>query len=272
MPCPRASSRHAIGRAARLRLGAALATLLLFALARPGALLGQPPPPTPSPAPASATAPIAPTATPSPTLEPVPWIAGTWSITRSWYRRCPGCAAPVTLSSTWRIQQDGFAVRVERGPAGGILPDGAGGGYLALEGPESAGPLTLRLYYAGLRVAPDGAFFEGTMNGSEQRDNPCGDRPPIVSCFVSAGWIQGRRLEAAPSPTLAPAPSPTPSPSPPPTLSPTPGGATPGATPPSSTPPPPTASPSASATLPAPSPSPRPPDRRLWLPVAERGG
>jgi len=152
-------------------------------------------------APAVAQPPLPPTPTAGPTLPP-PDIGGRWSITRAWHRRCPACARTVVLTTPWLIQQSGAEVRVDRGPRGAIVSDGAGGGYLALEGIEQSGPSTLRLWYATLRVSPGGSVFEGAFDGSEQTLNPCGSNPPIVTCFASAGWIRAQRVEpATPTPT-----------------------------------------------------------------------
>ena len=150
-----------------------------------------------------------PTATPTaalstPTPAPPPDVHGRWAITRTWFRRCPACAFPVTLTTPWVISQTGIDVRVDRGPRGGIVGDGAGGGYLELEGVESSGPLTLRFWYATLRVSADGNTFDGEFNGSESLINPCGSSPPQVTCFASLGYIRGQRIEPRVTPTSPP--------------------------------------------------------------------
>lgn len=164
-------------------------------------------------------------ATPTPAPPPPPSIAGRWSITRTWYRRCPGCGAAVTLTTPWTIEQAGSAVRVDRGPRGAVVVDASGNAWLALEGLEQGATSTFRFWYASLRVAGDGNGFEGAFDGSEHASNPCGERPPTVTCFASVGWIRGRRLDAAAtatppatdtpsaaataSPTATPPPAPT---------------------------------------------------------------
>jgi hypothetical protein len=110
----------------------------------------------------------------------------------------------------WVITQAGADVRVDRGPRGSVL--GSGPAYLTLEGIESEGFSVLRLWYATLFVSADGNFFEGAFNGSERSGNPCGDDPPEVTCFVSAGWIRGLRVDpiaTAPAPPGPPTPMPT---------------------------------------------------------------
>lgn len=204
----------------------------------------------------------APTATPTmvpvPPPAAIPDLSGEWSVTRSWYRGCPGCSMPVTLSSTWVISQTGTALRMEQGPAGALVPDGVGGYRLQLEGLEQSGPLTLRFFYAGLRISADDRTLEGGFSGSERLQNPCGDRPVLVTCFANAGWLRATRLGGggsqatvvAPPATAAPSSTPTT----PPTSTPT---EAPSATPTGS----PTATVSPSVTA---SPTPRPP--LLYLP------
>lgn len=194
--------------------------------------------------PPAPTAPTTPGATA--TTLPAPDIAGTWSITRSWLRACPSCSRPVVRTTTWRIEVEGGDVAVQRGPRGTLRPDGAGGGYLDLAGLETEGDLVLRLAYATLRVAPDGRSFDGAFGGSERGPNPCGDDPPFVTCFASAGWLSAVRLSGGTTPTTTATGSPPPASPPPSTPPPSTATPAPTATP---SPPPPTA-PSVTATAP----------------------
>lgn len=237
-------------------VAAALALLTTYALA-PGTAALRVEPHQPGP---TATGGPSPTAGPSPTLLlPPPDIAGTWSVSRTWYRSCPGCAFPVSRTATWRISQFGINVSVDSGPRGVIVGAPDGSGYLTLDGVESSGPDVFRFLYATLRVQPDGAYFEGGFNGSESILNPCGSTPPQVSCSASNGWLTARRV--APPPASATPPGP-----PPPTDLPTPFPL------PSATATPPvTATPTASATpvpsdtpLPTPTPTPTVTPQPLW--------
>jgi hypothetical protein len=206
------------------------------------------------------------TDTPSPTaILPPPDISGDWSITRSWYRSCPGCGFVVTRTTSWRISQFGINVTVDKGLRGLIVGAVGGGGLLSLEGVESSGPDVYRFQYATLRVAPDGSSFEGGFNGSESTSNPCGEDPPVVSCFATNGYLTARRIglglptaspPGPPVPTGLPSPFPLPS-----------GTATPAAsaTPRATDTPPPSATPTASPS-PSPSATPRPWWRAL-LPI-----
>jgi hypothetical protein len=146
------------------------------------------------------------TATPAVTPGPPPDIGGEWSITRTWYRRCPRCGQVVIRTTPWKITQTGQDVRVDRGPRGTIAGAPLGGGYLTLEGTETDGFDVYRFWYATLRVSADGNSFEGAFNGAETIQNPCGDDPPIVTCFTSGGWIRGRRI--SPIGTVPPPPGP----------------------------------------------------------------
>jgi hypothetical protein len=140
-------------------------------------------------------------------------IHGDWSITRSYYRSCPRCGFPVVRTVPWVITQTGADVRVDRGPRGTVT--GAGPAYLSLEGTESDGFGVQRFWYATLFVSVDGNSFEGTFNGSERGANPCGDEPPAVTCFVSAGWVRGTRIRPfATPPPLPPPPGPPTAPAP----------------------------------------------------------
>jgi hypothetical protein len=202
-----------------------------------------------------------PTMIPVPPPAPLPDLNGTWSITRSWYRGCPDCGMPMTLSSTWVISQTGSAVLMKQGPRGELIQDGAGGVYLRLEGLEQSGPLTLRFHYAGLRVSANGLTIEGGFSGSERLENPCGDRPVVVTCFANAGYMRATRLGGAtaiPPATLIPSPMPSNTPLPPPS-----------ATARSSSTSTATASATATATV-TPSPTPRPP--LLFFPRVGREG
>gem|GEM_PF-6283179 len=161
------------------------------------------------------------TGSPSATLPP-PYIAGTWSITRSWWRSCPGCASSVVRTTRWVIEQRGATVTVDRGPSGTIQAYGSGG-LLALQGLESSGEGVLRFHYSTLKVSQDSSSFEGSFGGSERIQNPCGANPPIVTCFASAGYLQATRISQPTPPgtsTASPAP-PTTSPGPPTTAPPT---------------------------------------------------
>jgi hypothetical protein len=246
-----------------------LLAMLWSAVALGLAMSTGPVPPTNAQAPTATPTSIA--ATPSPTpalplppLGPPPVIAGRWSITRTWYRQCPGCSRVVTLTTPWTITQSGGEVRVDRGPRGVIFDDGAGGGYLNLEGFESSGPLTLRFWYSTLRVSPGGNSFEGAFNGSEVLQNPCGDRPPSVTCFASTGWLRAQRIDPIPTVPTPPGPptpvaSATSVPTETETTTPTPAPTTATPTAPSTSRPTETgtAAPSPSATL-SPSPTPTP--------------
>jgi len=135
-------------------------------------------------------------------------IEGRWSVTRSWYRRCPACGMPVVRTTTWDITVLSDSVRVAGGPRGTVRGDGAGGGLVDLEGLESAAGSTMRFHYATLRVGPDGLRMEGGFAGSERLANPCGSIPPTVTCFVDAGWLRATRLDVTPVPTGPPPPGP----------------------------------------------------------------
>ncbi|MCB9176873.1 MAG: hypothetical protein H6648_06895 [Caldilineae bacterium] len=151
------------------------------------------------------------TATVTPTPAPLPDLSGVWSITRGWQRRCPGCSSPILLTSRWVIEQRGSELRMAQGPRGSLTRDGAGQARLTLEGLEQAGPSTLRFFYASLRVAEDGSGFEGGFDGSERVANPCGESPPVVTCFSTGGWLRATRIEAGSvTPTLAPTGTPAP--------------------------------------------------------------
>lgn len=212
----------------------------------------------------------APTLTPGPSATPLlppPSIAGDWSISRTWYRSCPGCGFPVSRTTTWRITQFGVHVTVDKGLRGVIVGAADGTGLLSLEGVESAGPDVYRFLYATLRVSADGSRMEGGFNGSESTSNPCGEDPPMVSCFAQNGYLTGRRiglLTPVPSPPGPPVPTglPTPFPLPSDTATP-PSTATPTAT---DTPLPPTLTLTPSATATA---TPRP-LRPALLPLALR--
>ncbi len=171
-----------------------------------GSLLDSTPaPPTPSPMPGS----------------PVPHISGTWSVTRSWFRRCPRCSEPVIQGTTWEIFQDGPALRIDRGLRGTIE-----GNLITLEGIESDGFHRFDFIYGRLVLSPDGLFITGSFAGTERVQNTCGYQPPMVTCFASAGYLYAVRL--SPLPTLPP-PPPVPSAVPPATVTPS---ATMSATPP----------------------------------------
>jgi hypothetical protein len=193
---------------------------------------------------------------------PIPDLGGEWSLTRTWYRRCPGCGVPVIRTTPWVITQVGAEVRVNRGPRGWLTPH-PGGAYLALEGLETDGLGVLRFWYATLRVSADGSLFEGGFNGSETLQNPCRAEPPAVTCVVSAGTVRAQRVRPigpGPTPPLPPTLSPTEtttatataaaraSASPPPSLTPV---ASPSPWPPAPTAPPPAASASPPPSVPS---------------------
>ncbi len=240
-----------------------------------GIAAAQPLPPTPM-------------STPGATIAPAPDISGVWSVTRSWFRSCPRCGETTVRTTTWTIRMDsGGGVRVDRGPVGGVIGDGAGGGWLSLEGLESQADSVYRFFYGSLRVHPGGDSFEGAFSGSERTTNPCGSSPPIVTCFASAGYLTAIRVATfTPVPGSSPTPGASPtvgSGTPPPSASPGPSSTpgtpgTPALPPPpgsSSTPTPrvistatPTASDTATAMPEAETPVPALIDR-AWLPVVE---
>jgi hypothetical protein len=78
-------------------------------------------------------------------------------------------------------------VTVDKGLRGVIVGAPDGTGLLSLEGVESAGPDVYRFLYSTLRVSADGNRMEGGFNGSESTSNPCGEDPPMVSCFAQNG-------------------------------------------------------------------------------------
>ncbi len=123
-------------------------------------------------------------------------MAGKWSITRSYWRSCPRCGTVIIRTVPWVITQNGADVRIDRGLRGTIT--GSGPALLSLTGTESGGFDAQRFWYATIRVAADGRNFEGGFDGSETISNPCGSDPPAVTCFVSAGWVRGTLVEAAP--------------------------------------------------------------------------
>lgn len=248
--------RRTLGRPPRDRAIVALlclVTLTLLGRAVHGnnmleRVAAQPPPPTP-------------VATAGATIAPPPDISGAWSVTRSWFRSCPRCGGAIIRTTTWTIRMEpGGGVRVDRGPVGGVVGDGVGGGWLTLEGLESQADSVYRFLYGSLRVHPGGDAFEGGFGGSERVTNPCGSSPPIVTCFASAGYLTAVRVATlTPIPGSGPTPGPisgsiTPGPSPTPgtpVLPPPPGStttATSAATP--------AASASATSALPSASPSP----------------
>jgi hypothetical protein len=203
-----------------------------------------------------------PSATPSPTvILPPPLVAGAWSITRTWARSCPGCSFSISRTTTWQISQFGIDVRVDKGPRGTIVGAPDGTGLMNLEGVESSGPDVYRFLYSTLRVTADGNHFEGGFNGTESIGNPCGEEPPLVTCFASGGYLRAVRLgilTPMPTPPGPPLPTGLPSPFPLPsgTVTP-PASATPIATPTATTTPtdPPSATPAASPTARPPAPS-----------------
>lgn len=168
----------------------ALAAAGIFAGLRAGAAPGQW---------ASAQAPVP---TETATAYPVPDLAGQWSVTRSWYRRCPGCSASIVRTTDWVVTQTGADVRVDVGLSGGLVGTSTGGAYLSLEGLESAPEGPMRFAYATLFVQPDGSAFEGEFGGSERLANPCGPEPPLVTCFASAGYLRAQRVSAPGTPPL----------------------------------------------------------------------
>jgi hypothetical protein len=209
--------------------------------------------------------PPTPTATASPSVPP-PDISGVWSITRTWLRGCPGCGRGVIRATPWRITQSTGAVRVDRGPRGTVVGDGVGGGWLTLDGPETDGADVYRFWYSTLRVSPDGNHFEGAFDGSESINNPCGDDPPLVTCFASAGWLTAQRV--SPVATVPTPPGPPGLPTPPPGL-PTPGPTETSV--PTPTVPTPTRMPATATPSPLPSPSPTAhPLWRAFLPLVGR--
>jgi hypothetical protein len=235
-------NRRAYGTRMRWRLVAVLIAAAIAGAAVLAPSIGAQPPPPPTPP-----------ATPA-TVGPPPDIAGEWSITRTWYRRCPRCGFPVIRTTPWEITQTGQTVRVDRGPRGVIVGAPGGGGYLSLEGPETGGFDVQRFWYATLHVSPSGNSFEGQFGGSETIQNPCGSSPPIVTCFASAGWIRAYRISP-----VATVPTP---PGPPTVLPPAPvETATPLAT--HTSQPYPTTTPTP---LPTSTPSPSPPPPPLFLP------
>lgn len=139
----------------------------------------------------------APGPTETATAYPVPDLAGEWSVTRSWYRRCPGCSASIVRTTDWVITQSGADVRVDVGLSGGLVGTAPGGAYLSLEGLESAPEGPMRFAYATLFVQPDGGAFEGEFGGSERLANPCGPEPPLVTCFASGGYLRAQRVSAS---------------------------------------------------------------------------
>lgn len=160
-----------------------------------------------------------PAPSPSPPPPPPPDISGDWSITRTWYRRCPACGGTIVRTTPWVITQSGSDVRIDRGPRGSIVGTAAGGGYLALEGLEQQAEGSLRFWYGTLFVDPSGNTFEGGLNGSERIANPCGAVPPIVTCFASGGYLRAQRVRpiaTVPTPPGPPTPAPpTATPAPP---------------------------------------------------------
>jgi len=143
-------------------------------------------------APAGAQAPTA-SATASATALPVPDLAGEWSVSRTWFRQCPACGGSIARTTAWTVAQQGSSVRVDKGPRGALLGTADGGAWLTLEGLESGADGVLRFHYGTLRVAPGGSSFEGSFAGSERIANPCAQEPPVVTCFVSGGWLEARR-------------------------------------------------------------------------------
>jgi hypothetical protein len=192
--------------------------------------------------PAGGAPPVGAQGTPSPvptasaTFVP-PSIAGEWAVTRSYARSCPACAASVVRTVAWSITQVADEVRVDRGLRGSVTGVAGGGGYLALSGTESGTEGLLRYHYGTLRVAVGGDSFEGEFAGSERVANPCAAAPPLVTCFVSAGHVTGRRVRGAPTqPATDPATQPAGSPSATPTgVARTPSPPTPTASPPTPT-------------------------------------
>ena len=170
--------------------------------------------------------------TASATIVP-PSIAGEWAVTRSYARSCPACAGSVVRTVAWSITQVADEVRVDRGPRGSVTGVAGGGGLLALSGTESGTEGLLRFHYGTLRVAAGGGSFEGEFAGSERVANPCAVAPPLVTCFVSAGHVTGRRVRAAATqpatqPATEPATEPATQPAGPPSATPPGIGPTPG--------------------------------------------
>ena len=230
---------------------AALAAVPFLAAPPLARSLGAQPAPTSAP-----TTPAPPTAVPP----PPPDISGEWSITRSWWRSCPGCGMPIVRTTSWIITQRGSEVSVDRGPQGSVSATPGGGGLLHLEGLEQSGEGVLRFWYGTLRVGPGGNTFDGGFNGSERISNPCGSTPPIVTCFASSGYLDARRIN--PIATVPTPPGPRTAVPTAPSLAPSPSA-------------PSTNAPSASATVsptavPAPSGTPAPPIYRRFIPSAGR--
>lgn len=152
---------------------------------------------------------------PPPTPETPPDVSGTWQITRSWFRNCPGaCDWPVIRGTTWNITQSGSEFRVDRGPRGTIRDGSARGYAVQLAGVESDGFQRFDFYYTGVYLSPDGTSMAGQFFGSETIQNPCGLANPIVTCFAQAGSFLAIRSSPPPqtptaTPTL-PAPTATP--------------------------------------------------------------
>jgi hypothetical protein len=161
-------------------------------------------------------APARQTATPTPPPTPpvaVPDLAGSWSITRTWYRSCPRCGHPVVRTTPWEVEQAGAALRIDRGLEGTVWVGPSGEVFLDLGGSETGGYDVLRFWYGTLRVSPDGNRIEGGFGGSERIGGACGE-PATTTCFVDAGWLRGQRVHAAatrtPTATAPPLPSPAP--------------------------------------------------------------
>jgi len=256
---PAATPRAATARAAALSAGLVLAAVLVFLSAsRTAPSVAQVPTATTS---ATTTPVLTPSASPVATTLPPPDLTGEWSITRSWWRWCPGCGGGAVVRTTpWVLTQVGATVRIDRGPRGSLTSVAGGGAYLTLEGLENDPSGLFRFWYGTLFVSPDGLTFEGAFNGSERIANPCAPEPPILSCSASAGYLRayrvaGRITPSATSPPASPATPPLGETSTPPE--------TPSATAaPTRTPPPPVPSATPTATASA---TPRPP-APAWLP------
>jgi hypothetical protein len=185
--------------------GAAIGVLLLILVVGGTSPTRTQAQPTPAATPTfDATAPPAP-----PTPETPLDISGTWDVTRSWFRNCPGaCDWPVIRGTTWQISQTGSEFTVDRGPRGTI------DGYIVhLTGIESDGFTRFDFYYSSLSLSPDGTTITGQFSGSETIQNPCGLANPIVTCFAQAGYFFAVR-RSSPPPSHYPTATPTPSPSP----------------------------------------------------------